>query len=204
MQQPTIQTLLNPQAPSSGGFSIPAGGYVRLTATGLQGSDQVVVEMVDLTSPGLPDECCTGTVALPEVIHADTVRCRTGERLILTSTHNWVVMVEPRSVTLRVRLITADIDASQVTVKAYSHAEPYTDNCVACQCREPYGASKPAGSGCVFVNGDERDPDATVQYAVSPTQMGWLYPAPRPWATVQITDGCGAIIGYASNKCATR
>lgn len=88
---------------------------VTLFATGLQGADKVVIEVVSMSRSGPGgDFCCPGAVALPEVQSAVPLKvCGCGgvkETVELTALSPWVVLSTPQKIPLQARKI-VDADA---------------------------------------------------------------------------------------------
>lgn len=105
---------------------------VTLYATGLQGADKVVVEVVSISRSGPGgDYCCPGPVALPEVqdgVPLVVCGCDGVKGPVeLTATQPWVVINAPRSVPLRARKI-ADDDA---VIEVELHETDGCSNCCA-------------------------------------------------------------------------
>lgn len=182
-------------------FEVPVGGQVQLLATGLQGDDRVLVEIVSITASGpLPSECCPGPVALPEVNIAQVLRCRNGARVILTAAHPTVQFDTPQGVPLRVRAEADELSLVEVELQAVQ-----ASGCDACQCVEPYCPSFPLSPrGYAFADGDARDPDASVAYQIG-ADVVYLYPSARIGAAVPVRAGA-TVLGYAANRsdCAER
>lgn len=103
--------LIGTEVDTSEPFTIEK--QVTLFATGLQGADKVVVEVVSMSKSGPQgDLCCPGPVALPEV-QATTPLIVCGcdgvkAAVELTATNPWVVLNYPHEIPLRARKIVAD------------------------------------------------------------------------------------------------
>ena len=104
--------LIGTEVDTSQPFTIDK--QVTLFATGLQGADKVVIEVVSMNRSGPGgDFCCPGSVTLPEVQSAVPLKlcfsC-TDTAVELTATKPWVVLDMPQKVPLRARKI-VDADA---------------------------------------------------------------------------------------------
>ena len=194
--------IINSSVLMSAPFVIGKGEQYTLFATGLSGTDQVVIEIltVSTSSPFAGDPCCPGQVNLPEVTGAVPLKCRNGVAVRMTADFPWVVLEAPQGVSLRARVI-AHIDAI-VTV---SMTESTGESCMGCPCEEPppvYCASVAmTGGGFMFHAADSRDPAATTLIQdCSNVTLGYLYPTAGPGHTVDVRACDGTLIGYAVNR----
>lgn len=181
-------------------FTIESGRQVTLHAIGLQGDDHVIIEILGLSRAGPGGTfCCPNPAGPAEVTEALPLRCRNGARVILTANFPTVTLDTPQEVPLRARVI-ADISAS-ITVDTVDTEN--TGGCDTCPCIEPYCPSYPLpGGGYGFVDGDMRDPEATVDVQACNGQgpVAWIFPTPRPNATTPQYSCSGAIVGYGANR----
>lgn len=117
--------LIGTEVDTSEPFTIEK--QVTLFATGLQGNDRVVVEVVSMSKSGPQgDFCCPGQVALPEV-QATTPLIVCGcdgvkAAVELTATTPWVVLTVPQKVPLRARKLVADDAVVEVELHETSSA----------------------------------------------------------------------------------
>jgi len=101
-------------------FKIDIGKQITLLATGLAGTDKVVIEIVALTSPGGPsgDLCCPGPVSLPDVgWTAPLTRkcgCDASQAVELTATDPWAVLDAPQEFWLRARVVADTMSVVEV------------------------------------------------------------------------------------------
>jgi len=179
-------------------FMVRTGHQVTLQAVGLQGTDHVIVEILGLDR-GAPRGtfCCPNPTKPSEIISVTPLRCRNGARVILTKEFPTATLSSPQETPLRARVI-ADVTAV-VTVDA---EETEGVGCDTCACVEPYCASYPLpGGGYGYINGDFKDPEATVDVNAcqgsGPT--AWIFPTARFGATAPQYDCAGTLIGYARN-----
>jgi hypothetical protein len=196
--------IINSEARVSAPFVIEKGQQVTLFASGLANTDQVVIEVLTLTTSGpAGDLCCPGPVALPEVVGAVPLTCRNGTVVKMTAKLPWVILGAPQGVQLRARVVTPDSDAV-ISV----HMTPSdSEGCMTCACDEAeidkICASYPMfGGGFGFIAGDVTDPEATVTMTACDGKAPAikLYPTPRPGANTPQYDCNGAVIGYAMNR----
>lgn len=182
-------------------FYIRTGKQLTLQAVGLQGDDYVIVEVLGLDRARLPAQgnfCCDSKVPPSEIISITPLRCRNGARVILTRHFPFATLTSPQNTPLRARVV-ADVTAV-ITVDA---EETEGSGCDVCACVEPYCASYPMpGGGYGFVDGDMKDPEATVDVQACDGQgpVAWIFPTARPGATAPQYDCTGALIGYAENR----
>jgi hypothetical protein len=101
-------------------FKIDIGKQVTLLATGLTGTDKVVIDIVALTSVGGPsgDPCCPGPVTLPDIgWSAPLTRkcpCDYPEAVEMTATQPWVVLDAPQEFWLRARVVADPLSVVEV------------------------------------------------------------------------------------------
>ena len=193
-------------------FIIQMGEQVTITAYGLEGLDQVLVEIVTQTLAGpIKGPCKPIDVAKMKVVSTEVLRCRNGQRIALCKEHPYVVLQSPQDVFLRVRTIPFEeqgLPIPEVNSTTDCGISVYKFNseasgCSECPCEEPYDASWPVnGGGFGFQPSDIRDPEANVLIdscdGTAPTF--YIFPTPRPNATVAVYDCEGGIIGYARNS----
>lgn len=109
--------LLTPGLEYSEAFAIPNCGALVLNAYGLQAGDAVRVERIDVSRGGPQGGvCCPGPVSLPEVQSSLPLMCGPGKLLELTVNAPWVELTDPRGALLRLRLVSPNVDLSQVIV----------------------------------------------------------------------------------------
>jgi hypothetical protein len=198
--------IVAPDVLLSAPFVVLPGRHVVLQATGMQAGDLAVVELVQLSvapvASGNP--CCYQDVPPTAVLAATPLRCPNGARTLLSAAVPYVVLTGPHMLTMRVRVIPADPSA-EIAVHLHDYPAALNPLCAPC-CAEPFSASYPlAGGGFGFVDGDMRDPEATVE--VQPCNGSgptvFIFPTPRPGATAPVTDCAGNVAGYAPNTSLT-
>lgn len=99
--------LIGPEVDESAPFTIE--NQVTLFASGLQGSDKVVIEVVSMTKSGPSgDLCCPGPVSLPEINGAVPLLvrdCCADKAVELTALKPFVVLDAPQKIPLRARVV---------------------------------------------------------------------------------------------------
>lgn len=185
-------------------FVIGKGEQYTLFASGLQGDDEVVIEIITMTPSGpIGDYCCPGPVALPEIVGATPLVCRNGVEVKMTADMPWVTLSSPQSVPLRARVVTDD-DTAVISVTKNATA---AEDCMACVCEEaiPIDASVHLpGGGFMFHPGDKKDKRATVRIeSCGGELLGWLFPAAGPGHTTKVQACDGTVIGWAMNRSET-
>ena len=185
-------------------FVIGKGEQYTLFASGLQGDDEVIIEIITMTPSGpIGDYCCPGPVALPEIVGATPLACRNGVEVKMTADMPWVTLSSPQSVPLRARVVTDD-DTAVISVTKNATA---AEDCMACVCEEatPIDASVHLpGGGFMFHPGDKKDKRATVRVESCDGELlGWLFPAAGPGHTTKVQACDGTVIGWAMNRSET-
>lgn len=108
-----MSLIITSEVRESETFKIGFGKQITLLATGLEGTDKVVFEIVTLTSGGpAADVCCPGQVQLPAIDWAFPLTrncgCDAPKAVELTATSPWIVLDTPQEFFLRAKVEAAD------------------------------------------------------------------------------------------------